>query len=75
MPQRTLIFFVIVIIIIIIIIIVGVSTVNASSEIYSNSITGIDKLVGVWGPISTSGHNLEQLKGINQSKAISDIIT
>lgn len=38
-------------------------------------IPGIDKLVGVWGPISTSGHNLEQLKGINQSKAISDIIT
>ena len=74
MPQRTLIFFIIVIFIIIIII-VWVSTVNSSSEIYSKSITGIDKPVGVWGPISTSGHNLEQLKGTNQSRAISDIIT
>lgn len=75
MPQRTLIFFIIVIFFFIIIFIVWVSTVNSSSEIYSNSITGIDKPVGVWGPISTSGHNLEQLKGINQSRAISDIIT
>jgi hypothetical protein len=75
MPQRTLIFFITVIFIFIFIIIVWVSTVNSSSEIYSNSITRTDKPVGVWGPISTSGHNLEQLKGINQSRAISDIIT
>src|SRR5688572_9749326 len=75
MPQRTLIFFITVIFIFIFIIIVWLSTVNSSFEIYSNSITRTDKPVGVWGPISTSGHNLEQLKGINQSRAISDIIT
>lgn len=48
--------------------------INSSSEIHSNSITGIDKPVGVWGPISNSSHTLEELRGINQSRAIFDII-
>lgn len=48
---------------------------NPSFDGLSNSITGIDKPVGVWGPISNSSHTLEELRGINQSRAISDIIT
>jgi hypothetical protein len=60
-------FFVIVIILILI--------TNSSSEIHSTSITEIDRTVGVWGPFSNSSHNLEQLWGINQSGAISDIIS
>ena len=55
--------------------VIWISIVNSSSEIHSTSIRGIDKPVGVWGPFSNNGHNLEQLIGINQSRAISDIIT
>ena len=48
---------------------------NSSFEDISNSIIEINKTVGVWGPISNSNHTLEELRGINQSRAISDIIT
>ena len=48
---------------------------NSSFEDFSNSIIEINKTVGVWGPISNSNHTLEELRGINQSRAISDIIT
>ena len=41
----------------------------------SNSIIESNKTVGVWGPISNSSHTLEELRGINQSRAISEIIT
>lgn len=47
---------------------------NPSFEGLSNSIIS-NKTVGVWGPISNSSYTLEELRGINQSKAISDIIT
>ena len=70
MLQRTIIVFSIAIFFVI-----WISIVNSSSEIHSTSITGFDKPVGVWGPFSNNDHNLEQLKGINQSRAISDIIT
>ena len=69
MLQRTIIVFSIAIFFVI-----WISIVNSSSEIHSTSITGFDKPVGVWGPFSNNDHNLEQLKGINQSRAISDII-
>jgi hypothetical protein len=48
---------------------------NPSFEGLSNSTMEINKTVGVWGPISNSSHTLEELRGINQSRAISDIIT
>jgi hypothetical protein len=69
MLQRTIIVFSIAIFFVI-----WISIVNSSSEIHSTSITGFDKPVGVWGPFSNNDHNLEQLKGVNQSRAISDII-
>ena len=47
---------------------------NPSFEGLSNSIIS-NKTVGVWGPISNSSYTLEELIGINQSRAISDIIT
>jgi hypothetical protein len=47
---------------------------NSSSKIHSTSITETDKPLGVWGPFSNSGQNLEQLRGINQSEAITDIL-
>jgi len=47
---------------------------NPSFEGLSNSIIS-NKTVGVWGPISNSSYTLEELRGINQSRAISDIIT
>ena len=74
MPQRTL-NFSITVIFSSLFVVIWVSITNSSSEIHSTSITGIDKPVGVWGPFSNNGHNLEQLSGINQSRAISDIIT
>jgi hypothetical protein len=49
--------------------------INSSSERLLNSIRSADKPVGVWGPISNSSHTLEELRGINQSRAITDIIT
>ena len=49
--------------------------INSSSERLLNSISSADKPVGVWGPISNSSHTLEELRGINQSRAITDIIT
>jgi hypothetical protein len=58
-----------------IMVIIGIFITNSSSEIQSTSSTEIGKPVGVWGPFSNSGQNLEQLWGINQSRAISDIIT
>jgi hypothetical protein len=58
-----------------ILVVIWITIANSSSEIHSTSITGFDKPVGVWGPFSNSDHNLEQLKGITQSRAISDIIT
>jgi hypothetical protein len=48
---------------------------NPSFDGLSNSIIESNKTVGVWGPISNSSHTLEELRGINQSRAISDIIT
>jgi len=76
MPQRTIIFPIAVIFsLLFVVFVIWVSIANSSSEIHSTSITGIDKSVGVWGPFSNSGHNLEQLRGINQSRAISDIVT
>ena len=47
---------------------------NPSFEGLSNSIIS-NKTVGVWGPISNSSYTLEELRGINQSRVISDIIT
>jgi len=47
---------------------------NPSFEGLSNSIIS-NKTVGVWGPISNSSYTLEELRGISQSRAISDIIT
>ncbi|MGH9913613.1 MAG: hypothetical protein ACRD4W_14300, partial [Nitrososphaeraceae archaeon] len=49
--------------------------INSSSERLLNSIRSADKPVGVWGPISNSSHTLEELREINQSRAITDIIT
>ena len=69
MLQRTIIVFSIAIFFVI-----WISIVNSPPEIHSTSITGFDKPVGVWGPFSNNDHNLEQLKGVNQSRAISDII-
>ncbi|MGH9975741.1 MAG: hypothetical protein ACRD8Z_07890, partial [Nitrososphaeraceae archaeon] len=74
MPQRTLIFFITVIFAALFVVVICVTITHSSSEIHSTSITGIDKPIGVWGPFSNNGHNLEQLSGINQSRAISDII-
>src|SRR5512145_1765693 len=76
MPQRTLNFSITVISFSFsLFVVIWLSIVNYSSDIHSTSITGIDKPIGVWGPYSNSGQNLEQLTGINQSRAISDIIT
>ena len=69
MLQRTIIVFSIAIFFVI-----WISIVNSPPEIHSTSITGFDKPVGVWGPFSNNDHNLEQLKGVNQSRAISDIV-
>ncbi|MGB7635406.1 MAG: hypothetical protein WBL68_16930, partial [Nitrososphaeraceae archaeon] len=69
MLQRTIIVFSIAIFFVI-----WISIVNSPPEIHSTSITGFDKPVGVWGPFSNNDHTLEQLKGVNQSRAISDII-
>jgi hypothetical protein len=74
MPQRTLIFTITVIFAALFVVVICVTITHSSSEIHSTSITGIDKPIGVWGPFSNDGHNLEQLSGINQSIAISDII-
>ncbi|HEY7695898.1 MAG TPA: hypothetical protein VH797_07355 [Nitrososphaeraceae archaeon] len=75
MPQRTLILSITVIFFsFFILVIIGIFIANSSSEIHSTPITEIDKPVGVWGPFSNSGNNLEQLWGNNQSEAISDII-
>jgi hypothetical protein len=41
----------------------------------SNSMTGVDTIMGVWGPPSNSGYILEQLEGTNQSMAINGIIS
>jgi hypothetical protein len=46
---------------------------NPSSKGLLNSTIEINKTVGVWGPISNSSHTLEELRGINLSRAISDI--
>ena len=76
MPQRTLILSITAIFFsFFILVIIGIFIANSSSEIHSTPITEIDKPVGVWGPFSNSGNNLEQLWGNNQSEAISDIIT
>jgi hypothetical protein len=48
---------------------------NLSFDGLSNSIIESNRTVGVWGPISNSSHTLEELRGINQSRAISEIIT
>jgi hypothetical protein len=48
---------------------------NFSSNIRSTSVEALDKPVGVWGPFSDSDQNLEQIEGINRSKAISDIFS
>ena len=48
---------------------------NLSLKDLSNSTIEINKTVGVWGPISNNSHTLEELRGINQSRAMSDIIT
>ena len=48
---------------------------NLSLKDLSNSTIEISKTVGVWGPISNNSHTLEELRGINQSRAMSDIIT
>jgi len=74
MPQRTLIFTITVIFAALFVVVICITITHSSSEIHSTSITGIDKPIGVWGPFSNDGHNLEQLSGINQSIAISDII-
>jgi hypothetical protein len=44
---------------------------NPFFEGLSNSIVS-NKTVGVWGPISNSSYTLEELRGINQSRAISE---
>ncbi|MGH9974816.1 MAG: hypothetical protein ACRD8Z_03130 [Nitrososphaeraceae archaeon] len=46
---------------------------NPSSKGLLNSTIEINKTIGVWGPISNSSHSLEELRGINLSRAISDI--
>jgi hypothetical protein len=74
MPQNTLIFSIIVILTALFVVVICVTITHSSSEIHSTSITGIAKPIGVWGPFSNDGHNLEQLSGINQSRAISDIV-
>jgi hypothetical protein len=74
MPQRTLIFSLTVVSTALFVVVICVTITHSSSVIHSTSITGIDKPIGVWGPFSNDGHNLEQLRGINQSRAISDII-
>jgi hypothetical protein len=74
MPQRTLIFSITVVLTALFVVVICVTITHSSSEIHSTSITGIDKPIGVWGPFSNDGRNLEQLGGINQSRAISDII-
>ena len=51
------------------------SMTNSPFGILSSSVQTFDKPVGVWGPFADSGQNLEQLKGINQSKAISEVFT
>jgi hypothetical protein len=40
----------------------------------SNSIIENNKTIGVWGPISNSTQIFEELRGINQSRALSDIV-
>jgi|SRR5918996_1118890 hypothetical protein len=74
MPQNTLIFSITVILTALFVVVICATITHSSSEIHSSSITGIDKPVGVWGPFSNNGQNLEQLSGINQSRAISDIV-
>jgi hypothetical protein len=56
--------------------IIGISIANSSSEVRSGptSITTFDKSVGVWAPFSDNHQNLEELEGINQSEAISNIL-
>lgn len=48
---------------------------NPSSKGLLNSTLEINKTLGVWGPISNSTHTLEELRGINLSRAISYITT
>ena len=74
MPQNTLIFSITVILTALFVVVICATITHSSSKIHSTSITAIDKPIGVWGPFSNDGHNLEQLSGINQSIAISDII-
>ncbi|MGH9979513.1 MAG: hypothetical protein ACRD8Z_27295, partial [Nitrososphaeraceae archaeon] len=69
MPQRILIFSITVIFAALFVVVICVTITHSSSEIHSTSITGIDKPIGVWGPFSNNDHNLEQLSGINQSRA------
>ncbi len=47
-----------------------------SSEVQSTStsIMTFDKPVGVWAPFSDNHRNLEELEGVNQSEAISNIL-
>jgi hypothetical protein len=74
MPQGTLVFSITVIFFsFFVVVIIGIFITNSSSEIHSTSSTEIGKTVGVWGPFSNSGQNLEQLWGTNQSRAISNI--
>jgi hypothetical protein len=74
MPQITLIFSITIILTALFVVVLCMTMTHSSSEILSTSITGIDKPIGVWGPFSNSGHNLEELSGTTQSRAISDII-
>jgi hypothetical protein len=74
MPQKTFIFSIIVIFTTLFVVIICITITHSSSEIHSTSTTEIDKPIGVWGPFSNDGHNLEQLRGTTQSRAISDII-
>jgi hypothetical protein len=75
MPQRTVFSLTVIIFSFFVVAVIWVSIANSSSEIQSTSFTEIDKPVGVWGPFADSGHNLEQLRGINQSRAIADIVS
>jgi len=51
-----------------------ISLAKPFSEVQSTSIAGINKPIGVWAPFSDIHQNLEELEGINQSKAISNIL-
>jgi hypothetical protein len=76
MRRRTFLFITVIIYVSFILAIVCTFIAKPSSEVQStsNSITTFDKPVGVWAPFSDNYRNLEELEGVNQSEAISNIL-